>query len=288
VVTKLALAGAALVAGLVLLLAAALAPPRAKLPAFQGVSAVPYLDAGPHHFADPVDAALDVRVAAGAADADSVAVRLTVYPFRTLGPPTVTRYTDGGDRLLRYRFQLVCMETMCLSEGVSNLLLPDSLVRYRSGAGRVRSLLVSWPTLHIEPRDASIASTKWRTGLASLPDISTAAPPRLASLVLLLAAAVVLLLSLRVLRPFLGAAAGWARRDRRAALARALEQVRHAARHADVPERRRALDLLARALRGVRRAGEGGDASRLAWSRREPTGESMEALADEIEVAGAP
>jgi hypothetical protein len=288
-VRTLWLAGAALSIGIVLLLAATFAPRHVALPPYQGVSAVPYLDTGPHHFGDAFEAALDVRLASGAADAGSVTARLTVYPFSTLGRPSVTRYGDGGDRLLRYRFRLACLEALCLSqEGQGDLLLPDSLVRYRDAAGRVRSLLVGWPPVRIEPRDAGIASTRWRTDLTALPAVRTIFPSRFVALVLLAAAALALMLAVRTLRPWLAALFAWTTRDRRPPLVRALEQVRHAARHPDLPERRRALDLLARVLRGARRAGEGGEATELAWSRPEPSGDVMEDLVERIEVAGAP
>jgi hypothetical protein len=279
-VKALAVATALALGGVALLAAASAHRARSPLPRVDSVRVQPLLEGGVHRFGDLVAGGVDVLVPTAAVDPATVAIRATFSPYRLAGPMRVQRWSDGRTAIVRYRFELDCLDTGCApgGDGASFSFAPVR-VDLRTRAGAVRSVEAAWPLLPVTARPRPPVFSSWRAGVPPLPPASYRIPPRLAAVL----AAVLGLLAV-------GAAAALARalfrarRSRAGAglLERALETVRRAAHLDDVDERRRALDLLGVALRS-RTDGLHEDARRLAWSRGAPAGSAMERLADRAE-----
>lgn len=286
-----ALGAAALAAGLALLAAALLLPERRTLPPVDTLSAVGGLSSTTPRFGDEVRAVVEVLVDRRAVDPRSVRVEAAFAPFHV--GATLRDRVDAGQRTrLRYEYVLDCLRSACLpgpSGDGAGFLLPAARVGYTLADGRPRSAAVGWPELTIRSQlaQADFGILPWQTQVRPLPELDYRLPPRLLGLVSLLAGLAALaagaLLLLHRFRPDAARAVAL-RRGRVSVLDRALAAVRQAAAGDDAEERRRALDLLARELRG-RARGRSRDARRLAWSRSSPERAEMELLADAVEGA---
>ncbi len=253
-----------------------------SLPQVSAVRVDALLAGGEHRFGDVVPGRLDVLLPASV-DPASVRVRASFAPYRLVAPMRLERWRDRGTEILRYRFELECLDTGCAPrEDRAGFLFVPVRVDFRTRAGRAGSRRAEWPTIAVVPRPKPPLFSPWKTGLRPLPSPSYRVRPRLAAALAGVLALASLALAAWLVRPLAR------RRAARAAepglLERALGAVRRAARLDDVDERRRALDLLGVALRG-RALGEREAARRLAWSRSVPPAAAMEELADRVERA---
>jgi hypothetical protein len=286
------LSWAALAAGAVLLVAAALArDDGVRLPRVDAVEARADLAGEGRRFGDAVPGRLDVLVPNDRVDPGTVALDADFGSYELVRPPRVDRLEDGATSLVRFDFALRCLTHDCLprSAGAGGVPLPPATVRYTGPGGEPAGVGVGWETLPAGTwlDDDTAELIAWRAALEPLPALDYRVPPRLLAVVLLalsLAAAAggaaLLLPRIRDALPRPRPAG-----DDRSVLERALAAVRSAAGGGDAAERRRALDFLARELRAGARRGEARAARRLAWSRRAPRPSEMEALADRVEGA---
>jgi hypothetical protein len=240
------------------------------------VSAV--LDRHTVEFGDPITATVTVFLDD---DAGDVHVEANLGPLTQLGRTRVTQATRGGVHTVTYSFRASCLDQRCLSRsGPKRVALRPVVVQTGS-----RKTAAIWPVLDIRPRvsptDVSHSRPAMRSD-TSPPPVGYRVAPR--HLVQALDIAAALLAAAGVLL------AGWTamslyRRRRRVAPLAGLQRALALAREAEerpVPDRRRALGLLARLLnpRDPRLAGAADD---LAWSAPAPTGDALAEIVAEVE-----
>jgi hypothetical protein len=257
-------------AALALLLGAVLAPGASADALIANSRITPH----PARFGDVVHATVEVDGPAAATLAGGFA------PFRVLRS-SVTHATSASGVVTTWRFDLQCLDAVC-APGPGNRVVKLASARVRAG-----SLVgdVSIPNVVVAPRATAkqVASPEaaFRHPTAPVgpsyrfaPDTTRRVLFAGAALLVLVAAALLLPLVLR-------------RRRTRAEheldpLARALALVR-ASRTRPVPDRRRALGLLARTLRRRDRPAAARTSADLAWSEPEPEPERIGELADQVE-----
>jgi hypothetical protein len=229
----------------------------------------------PSHLADVIHATLTVRGDGAATVAEGFA------PFQVVGSSS-HRSTHGAVVETTWRFDLQCVAAACApGPGARRVALAPSTVRVGSS-----SVTAHFPRVTVVPRvpahQVAHPESSFQHPLTP-PAASYRFSPSTLRRGLFAAAAALVVLALLLLLPVVRP-----RRVRPAAravdpLARALALVR-AARTRPGPDRRRALGLLARAVRA--RSGRdpvARDAADLAWSKPEPQAEAMTQVADRVE-----
>jgi len=274
-----ALAGAAALAGLLALshgATATIVAPSAPL------IARATLDPPAAGFGDRVSAAITIEIDRGRARAPTLRLSYDLAPLQRIGPPRTIRVVRGDVEFITIAIPVACISDACLAaRGVAQLRLAPAKASIATAAG-VRRVSVAWPPLAVRDRvrtaDVSAAQLPLEADASPLPPTYRVSPATLATI-------------LDVVAALLGVSAvglaAWelellARRRRRAQeapLARAI-RVARSAQALPAPERRRALELLARALgRNELRS----RATRLAWSEPTPDPAELEHLVAAIE-----
>jgi hypothetical protein len=228
-------------------------------------------------FADPVTATVTVTAPGKAA----VRVEQDLAPLTQLGPARVTRVARGGTQTVTYAARGSCLDDRCLATlGAKRVALRPATVI----VGR-RTTTAKWPILNVQRRvsaaDAAQTRPPLRSDTAPPPVTYRVSPDRLGTVLEVVAA---LLAAAGVLLAGATATAIYRRRqtpEPLTGLERALALARDAERR-PAPDRRRALELLARLL-GPRDPGLADDAEQLAWSERAPTPVALEDLVVEVE-----
>lgn len=228
-------------------------------------------------FGDAVTARVDVLLDRNAVDARTLRVVTALAPLTPLASPVTTRTRSGRLETVTITQRLSCLTGPCIR---GSLTFPPVAVTV-SG----RHATARWHPLRMASRvdaaDLAASSPPFVADTAPSSPTYAVAPSAAATALDVLAAlaaagAVALLVRELVVRR---------RRTRRPRagdeLARALRLVRESERR-DVPDRRRALGLLARLLDG----GLGRAASDLAWSRPQPEPEAVEGLVEQIDREG--
>ena len=228
-------------------------------------------------FGDPVTATLTVTAPSDAA----VHVEQNIAPLAQLGTTRVTRVTRGGTQTVTYAARGSCLDDRCLARsGVKRVTLRPATVTVGG-----QKTTAAWPILKIQrrvtPADAAQARPPLRSDTTPPPVTYRVSPDRLAVALEVLAA---LLAAAAVLLAGATAAAIYRRRqtpEPLTGLERALALARDAERR-PAPDRRRALELLARLL-GTRDPALADDAEQLAWSEPAPTPVALADLVTEVE-----
>jgi hypothetical protein len=217
-------------------------------------------------------------------DVGSIRIAAPVAPLTVLSSKT-TRHGAGGLVEVVLERSVVCDSYGCLP-GAKPFALQLAPVRVtaRSTGDTLLHAATTWPRATVSSRLAAgdLATVEPRFRVPSdLPAPSFRVAPERLSRVLFAAGALALLAGIG-----LAATALWRRTrpDGELALERALRGVR-AALNAEPPERRRALESLARVLDERRGLDAGDDARTLAWAAPPPAAQQMAALADEVELA---
>jgi hypothetical protein len=234
-----------------------------------------------------------VVVDTGVVDPGSVSLQADFSPYEVSAGPVVERQVEGGTGRVRFRYTLRCLREGCEPAGARGIAQFESgLVRYRfkdnPGVGRD---VVDWPAVIVASRVATpdVEAIRWRASETQLPAVTTRFGPKTLALVLLLGA-----LALVACAVWLGrrlwhvppAVEESAPRDERPPLQRALELARAGtANGATTPDRRRALELVARELDAVGLGDLADEARELAWSPRASSADEVEGLARRAEVA---
>ena len=272
-----ALAGAA-VAGLLALSDGGpgpIAPPPAPLVARAA------LDPLAPAFGDRFSATTAIEIDRRRARAQTLRLRYKLAPLQAIGPPRTIRVTRGTVELMTIAIPVVCISDACLAAGgVAQLRLAPVQASIATAAG-VRSVSAAWPPLAVRDRvrtaDVNAAHPPLEADASPLPPTYRVSSATLATV-------------LDVVAALLGVSAvglaAWelelrARRRRapKGPLATAIRLAR-SAQALPGPERRRALELLARALgRGELQS----EATRLAWSEPTPEPAELELLVAAIE-----
>jgi len=227
-----------------------------------------------------------VTVDADKVDVGSIRITAPVAPLTVLTSKT-TRHEAGGLVTVELERSVVCDSYGCLpGERPFPLQLAAVRVAARSTSDVLLAATATWPqatvTSRLTPGDIATVEPRFRVP-GDLPSPSYRVGPRRLSQALIAAGVLALLAGTAL------AGTALRRRERpddELALERALRGVR-AAMGAEPPERRRALESLARVL-DDRRGIDGGDGVRtLAWAAPAPDAQRMAALADEVELAEA-
>jgi hypothetical protein len=258
-----------------------------------GVTAT--IEPGVVAFGTPVVATADVVADATVVDPDSISMQADFTPYEVEGKPVVERHVQGATAHVVYRYTLRCLREGCEPAGARGIARFESgLVRYRfvgtPGTGRD---VVDWPPVIVASRVAAadVQSINWRASRTTLPTSTTRFGPKALAAVLLLGA-----LALAGAAVWLGrrlwhvpaAPEDTAPRDERPPLERALELARaEAANGSAAPERRRALERVARELTALGHDELAADARELAWSPRASSVDDVEELARRAEEATA-
>jgi hypothetical protein len=240
-------------------------------------------------FGDPVETRVTVLARRDAVDLGSIRVTAPLIPLTRLGATRVTRVERGPLAVLTYVVTSACLEQRCVAaKGPTVLHLPRARVTATATDGRDLSVAERWPELTVVgrvPAGVSASTGHFRTEVDPPPVTYRVSPDRLTALLLLaagaLAVAAVALGAVRAIR--------LARRRSQVPLTeleRAIALARQAERRSP-DDRRRAVSLLSRVLR-PREPDLAGEASTLAWSRPEPTSQSVSSLVDDVgRTAGA-
>jgi hypothetical protein len=269
----------ALIAAAVAVVVARDAPGTPEQPPPVALRGLAVLLPGAVEFGDRLEARVVAMVDPRQLDPHRLQVSQTFAPLTQLGPTRTTILT--GDRVdtVTLTTPLACVEQACVgASGLQRVTLPPVRI-VAPGRSSKRTVTLHWPTLSVQGRVSKAALASGAAGLradSSPPAVTyRTSPSTLAWLLtvaaaLIAAAAVVLAcLELRHMRA--------ARRaPTEDALTRALALVREAEQRPP-PDRRRALDLLARVLPGDR----GADTVRdLAWSEPEPQAAELSSVAE--------
>lgn len=244
-------------------------------------------------FGTPVVATADVIVDSTVVDPKSISLQADFTPYEVAGKPTVERHVEGQTAHVVFRYTLRCLREGCEPAGARGVAeFQSGLVRYRfngnPGAGRD---VVDWPRVIVASRVAApdVEAINWRASRSELPAVTRRFDPTWLVLALLVAA-----LALAGGAVWLGrrlwhvppAPVETAARDERPPLERALELARaDSGNGAAAPERRTALERVARELDvlGLRELAD--EARTLAWSPRSATADEVEGLARRAEAA---
>lgn len=250
------------------------------------VSAVTSVAPRAHFVGDRVVATLDLTVDPALTDPARIDVVTGFRPYTRVAPVEVERRDADGATRIRYTYALQCIDRACVDRvSGERYAFGAATIRYSSSSVGQGTILADWPELTVASRLApgDLAAREFRADADTPPPLDTAVSPTLlawllagAAALLALAAAAVTALWLRRrsprTAPTVAATADATQLDR--ALARV-----GAAIDGEEPERRAALDELARALERDGRPELAPVARRLAWSRAAPEDEEMRELA---------
>jgi hypothetical protein len=247
-----------------------------------------------HHFGDPVVAELVVVADKALVDPASVRVDPDFTPYEPVGPRVVQRTETATGVRWRIRFPLRCLGDDCAPDGDRRTFdFPTTGVvyRFRSSAGR-STALVEWPSFQVSARVPSdaLAPQSWRAEVTALPGVTSRAQAGTLAAGLLLGSIVLALLGFWIV---------WRLTRREApdvveepeveeeltSLERALRLAHEASADGDSPERRKALERVAREL-GARGLPDLADRARsLAWAPGAASAVAVEELVRESRAA---
>lgn len=227
-------------------------------------------------FGDEIEARVVAVVDAGRVDMHRIVVDENLTPLTELGPTTRSVTRRGRLATLLLTTPVSCLTDACVNAtGQVRLTLPRVRI---SAPGR--ALTLRWPPLTVSGRvtraDLASSSTALRADASPPPVTYRLSAATLATLLSVLAAVLAIVAVAVGGREAVRASAARRRRDHDA-LTRALVFVREA-KERPVPDRRRALELLDRVLRGTR-----ADVRDLAWSEPAPTSAQLASLVDELQ-----
>lgn len=232
-------------------------------------------------FGDPVTARVDIALDRDAVDARSLHVTTDLAPLTLLAPARTTRTVAGRLETVTIVQRAACLTAPCLASTLTLHPVRVSVNRRDGGVSAASTSLQLQLRGRVSEKDLTTASPHFVADVAPPPPSYRVAPSSAALLLDVVAglaiAGAVALLALQVL----AARHRRHREERSDELQRALHLVREA-QSRPVPDRRRALALLARLLRS-RDEVLGHEASRLAWSAPTPEPPAIDALVTDVE-----
>lgn len=249
-----------------------------------------------HAFGDPVDARADVLVDTREVALRSVRLQPDFGPYESLGPPRVSREQYGSLGRVRFEYRLVCLKEGCdaaEARGVSDF--PSGRLRYqfRDRPGNAFEAF-DWPLLEVASRvaDTDVEEIRWRADATTLPRATYRVPPLGSALVLLVVAlgcaGAAIEIARRLWWPRRAAEAGsGAAVAVRSALEQAFDFALQTPDGRDSPDRRRALERVARELGVMGRTELAGEARALAWSSEASTSKQVATLAARAGIPAA-
>ena len=232
-------------------------------------------------FGDPVTARVDVELDRSAVADGTLHVATDLAPLTLLSPARTTRTASGRLETVSVVQRAACLTAPCLA---STLALRPVRVSVTNRSGVSSQVSASWQLQlrsRVTAKDLAASTPHFAADVAPPAPSYRIAPGTAATfldaIAALAAAGAAALLALQIL----AVRRGRRREEAGDELARALRLVREAEGRA-VPDRRRALALLARLLR-TRHEPLGREASRLAWSEPAPEPPAIDALVTDVE-----
>ena len=241
-----------------------------------------------HGFGEQVMAELVLVADANVVRPETVRVDPEFAPYEAAGPGRVERVDSGSTVRWHFRYPLHCLREGCAPVGDRKKFeLPLTSVAYRFQLSPgPASLIVEWPSFEVTARvdDEALARRAWRADVVAPAPSYRWAPGWLSAALLAGTAAFAAL----------GFGLVWHLTRRREAilveegeveapplppLERALELAREASRNGDPPDRRRALERVARELGGSGLAELADRARALAWAPGAADPVAVDALA---------
>lgn len=283
------LAAAAAVAAIALLRGTSEAPPT-----LQGRAALAtFLEPVAHRFADPVEANVEVVFDPRRIEADTVTVATQFSPYTVVATERSQSSTRGVTSL-RWRYRLMCLEERCRPAAgrARDFQFPPARASFRRVDNRPGAARGEWHSLRSVSRLDAVEASRERFSARQhpLPPVSYRVSPGPLVAGLATAAALLALLGGALVWSVLGAPV-LARIDRRRfsrldSVQRQLVVLRDAVRRSDPATGRKALDALARELRGDGNGTEelAQGARRLAWAEGERRASELLGFADEVET----
>ena len=246
-------------------------------------------------FGAPVVATADVVADARVVEPGSIRLQVDFDPYELAGDPTVERRVTGQTAHVHFRFPLRCLQEGCepaAARGVA--AFQPGVVRYRfndsTGGGRD---IIDWPPVVVASRvpAADVEGIQWRASQTALPGVTTRFGPKTLAVVLLLGALALAACAVWLARRLWHVPAAPESAEQkvvRPPLERALELARtHQGNGTSLPDRRRALERVARELEALGLDELAGEARALAWSPGPADSEDVEELARRAEDAAA-
>jgi len=248
-----------------------------------------------HAFGEPVVAELVLVADAGVVRPETVRVDPDFAPYERAGPGRVERVASGSSVRWRFRYPLRCLREGCAPAGDRRTFefpLTSVAYRFQLSPGPA-SIIVEWPAFQVTARvdDVAFAQRAWRAEVSAVPAPSYRLAPGALAAALLVGTA-----------GFAGLGVGIARRLARrheaaeveeaqaeeptlAPLERALALACDASRNGDPPDRRRALERVARELDSRDLAGLADRARALAWASGAADPDAIDELARDARSA---
>jgi hypothetical protein len=247
-----------------------------------------------HLFGDPVTANVDIRLDKRRVRADNIVVDALFRPYEQVAPTHRERRDVGETVLLRYSYPLQCLARACSPGGPRRQIrFPPLRVQYVLRDVRARgSGTAEWPPVDVASRLSAfdIQEASWRADLDP-PAVSYRMTPGWLAVALggsaLVLAIGACLLAWRLLERRAEEEGEEAPIETRPPLERALEHVTLVSANGSTPERRRALERLARELDRVEQPALSTRARRLAWAPGNPDSAEVERLTADVREATA-
>ena len=247
-----------------------------------------------HLFADPIVAHVDLLFDKRRVNPDRIVVDAVFRPYEQVSPPVRERSDVANAVRVRYSYPLQCFARACApTSGRNQVQWPPVRVTYTLVEAQARANDVEvWPPVDVASRlgPSDIQEAGWRADLTP-PEVSYRVSPGWlaaglagSSLLLVLGAG---MLAAWLLRSRPEEALAGAQVDAVPPLSRAIDRVVRASSNGSMPERRRALEQLARELDRADEPALATRTRRLAWSAAEPSGDAAAALAAEVRGAVA-
>jgi len=246
-------------------------------------------------FGDTVVATADVVADSRVVKPDTIRVQTEFEPYELHGTPTVQRTENGDIVHLVFRYPLRCLREGCEPAGARGVAqFEPGLVRYRfaesPGTGRA---IVDWPAVEVASRASAtnVEQIEWRASETNLPAVTTRFGPTGLAVVLFAGGLALAGAAVWLARRLWHVAPEPDEEEQevvRPPLERALELARaDLGNGASAPDRRRALERVARELSLLGLDGLAEEARTLAWSPRPTTADEIESLAHRAEDAAS-
>ena len=240
-------------------------------------------------FGDELTATVAVVVDRRKVDPATVQVDASFRPY-TATRTVESRVRTGDAERVTVAYRLACLDDVCLPRPAGFSFTPLRASATTRGGTSIRAE-AKWPVVLVGSRvtEEQRSAASFRAGASELVPPDWAVEPGLAAALLTAAAALFALLAVGVAAYVLLALWPRPRLEPRETVLSPVEQAlaatRRAARAGGPRERRRALDLLSRALRRADAPELARAATRLAWSSERPAPPRVESFADDVASA---
>ncbi len=242
------------------------------------------IDPRVHGLGDPITAELVVLADTNVVDPDTIRPLIDYEPYDRIGDVQRTVTKTGSVAKITYRYPLMCLAEACApSEETPVRELPTGTVFYRfDSAPRPVGREIEWPEMTFVERatDDEVQGGQWRVDAPAIGGVSYRFSPGWLAALLFAASLAFLLVAAVIVWQFVESRRepeAEAVVDTRPPLERALDAARLASLNGAVPERRRALESVARELTALGETELAARARTLAWS---PDGASRQAVED--------